>query len=228
MIPKRKIFFFALLCCLAPHFLEAQDGPKAQAKAEKNSQSSQDSRVKKRDSTTRSFSNLQSPSAGEKDKKALRRPPLLSFKSHVEIGLGDGRKVQGQIIIKAPKTWQVEHEKDGILYQKTIGMGDLSQIVLHAWKSNFMKRKKTGEVYRFEVSRYKMYLKDSQVLVCKKALPDFLQDFVLVNVHGRINLYSYWIDLYNKEGYWHTGMQGPVLEERVFSHKDVIKSIRFM
>ena len=154
--------------------------------------------------------------------------PLINFKTHTQILLGNGRSLNGSIQLNVPPQIRIEHSKDGINYYKDIRMEDIGLIELKAWEGRYLKRKPGGgEVYRFEVSRYVIHLQDGQSLVHQGELFPFLRDFDLSNQNGKVRLYSYWLDLYSKEGNWHTGMKGDIGKERVLCHSAVIKKISF-
>ena len=142
--------------------------------------------------------------------------------------MGDGRSVSGSIKLKVPPQIRIEHSKDGINYYKDIRMEDINFIELKAWKGRFLKRKSQGEVYRFEVSRYVLHLNSGQALIHRGEILPFLREFSLSNENGKVRLYSYWLDLYTKEGTWHTGMQGAFGKERVLCHAAVVKKISFI
>lgn len=160
-------------------------------------------------------------------KKNTASKTQIDFRKQAQVLLGDGRSLSGSIKLRVPPQIRIEHSKGGINYYKDIQMEDVDSIEFKAWEGKYLKRKKQGEVYRFEVSRYVIHLNSGQSLIHRGELLPFLQDFNLSNENGKVQLYSYWLDLYKKEKTWHTGLQGALGKERLLCHNAVVKKISF-
>ena len=173
-------------------------------------------------------SNITDRTTDKSNDKAIKHEPpgdLIDFRSQVKVILSDGREVTGRLSLQVPKSIHFKHSKQGIQYYKMIRIQDISHIEFKAWKSRFIKAKKMGKIYRFSVSNYTVKLTNGQILEQTGKVLPFLEELLLSNTNGNVRLYSYWIDLYNKNERWHTGMQGPVEGKRFLAHADVIKKI---
>lgn len=144
------------------------------------------------------------------------------------ITLGDGRVIPGTIRFRAPKKLTVRHIKDGVPYTRTIRITEIGRIENRAWKAEFLRRNRQGEVFQFDVSSFDLILKDKTPLHLQGALYPFLKRLQLQNDNGRVILYTYWIDLLRKDGTWYTGL--PLLPGRIRKkcHRDVIRRIDFI
>lgn len=146
----------------------------------------------------------------------------------VRVFLGDGRVVEGKITFRAPVTVTVRHKKDDIIYEKTVNLNDVRLLEFRQWKGTPGKTRAGGRIFQFDVSKFSLVLSDDTLLSQESDVFAFWKQVVLENRYGRVNLFSYWMDLRKEDGSWHTGMSGPSNGFRVVCHGDVIKKIEFL
>ncbi len=152
---------------------------------------------------------------------------LVHFHSEVRIVLGDGRNLNGRLTLKTPAEMTIHHSLSGVKYQKVIRMKDISSISFRSWQGEKLRQNKVGQVYRFNVASYAIALKSGQALAVKGEIFPFLKEFQLNNANGTVKLFSFWMDLYKKDGSWYTNISGPQDGRRLTCHRDVVKSISF-
>ncbi|MCB1167322.1 MAG: hypothetical protein KDK37_11265 [Leptospiraceae bacterium] len=168
------------------------------------------------------------PLHSEKESNPDKGPKMMEYTARAKITLGDDRSVKGKSTFQAPETFIFQHNRDGVLYEKTIHAKDVRALHFEKWKPVKVGENKEGDVYRFEVTSFQIELKDGYTLQVNNGIPAFWQSFVLENDNGRVRFFTYWMDLLKKDsGKWFTGMEGPASGERSFCHKDVIRSIEF-
>ncbi|MBR31497.1 MAG: hypothetical protein CMN77_09275 [Spirochaetaceae bacterium] len=171
---------------------------------------------------------LASVALGAEEKPDKDGPEMREYAATAEITLGDDRVVSGKSKFTAPESFIFQHNRDGVQYEKTIRARDVRALHFQKWEPVKVGENKQGDVYRFEVTSFRIELKDGYKLQVNNGLPSFWQSFYLENDNGRVRFFTYWMDLYKKEdGSWYTGMEGPATGVRSFPHKDVIRKIEF-
>ncbi len=158
------------------------------------------------------------------DKKEKQRQPKRELPATVS--LCDGRTLKGRVYLEIPDTLLFTHTVDGLEFIKKVRVADIKGIEFERWTPVEQGKGKDGRVYRFDVSRYRVELAGSTLIV-EKPIPPFFHKMQFSNHNGDILLYSFWMDLLRKDNTWFTGIQGPPSGERAFCHKDVIKKISF-
>lgn len=155
-------------------------------------------------------------------------PEMRDYSARAEITLGDDRTVSGKSKFTAPETFIFQHNREGVQYEKTIHAKDVRALHFQKWEPVKVGENKQGDIYRFQVSSFRIELKDGYTMQVNNGLPSFWQSFFLENDNGRVRFFTYWMDLYKREdGSWFTGMEGPASGVRSFPHKDVIQKIEF-
>ena len=149
------------------------------------------------------------------------------FVLKIEVSLGDSRSLAGELPLRAPEKFQVEHIKDGIRYQKEIRLSDIDAIEIRRWSGKLLAQKKDGTLYEFVPDRIFVRLKDGYTMIAIGNVFSFIRQFPVYNSNGRVYVFSYWRDLQKKDGTWFTGLRGPILGRRV-PHKDVVHRIQFV
>ncbi|MCB1173330.1 MAG: hypothetical protein KDK39_07195 [Leptospiraceae bacterium] len=140
--------------------------------------------------------------------------------------LGDGRQLKGELPVEAPEKFKLNHVKDGIQYQKEVHLADIERIEIERWSGSLVSSKKQGQLYEFRPSRIMVQLRGGYTL---EALGDafaFLGSFPVYNQNGRVQLFSFWLDLQKADGSWYTGMSGPHSSRKI-PHKDVVRVLEF-
>lgn len=146
----------------------------------------------------------------------------------VEIYFCDNRQLSGKIELFTPDTIIFIHDVNNIEFTKEVSFDDIKVITFQGWTPELIEIKKDkGKIYKFVVSHFTVELTDSLILKIKKPLPEYLEKFTFKNKLGKVVLYTYWIDLFQNNQTWYTGLTGPETGERVFCHQDVIKKILF-
>ena len=145
----------------------------------------------------------------------------------VLISLGDGRSFKGTAKFKLPNKIKSEHFKNGIRYKKEFSIQDVDYIEYLNWKPKYYKSNSHGDIFSFEVSRFVIYLKNGQSLMQMGPLFSFLREFNVTNEYGEVMVYSYWLDLYQKDATWSTGLIGTLGSERSSPLSEVLKKISF-
>ncbi|MEQ8350631.1 MAG: hypothetical protein RH862_04055 [Leptospiraceae bacterium] len=155
-------------------------------------------------------------------------PEMREYAARAEITLGDDRVVSGKSKFTAPESFIFQHNREGVQYEKTIHARDVRALHFQKWEPQKVGENKQGDVYRFQVTSFRIELKDGYTLQVNNGLPNFWESFYVENDNGRVRFFTYWMDLYKKEdGSWYTGMEGPPSGVRSFPHKDVIRKIEF-
>ncbi len=179
------------------------------------------------------FASLLSPSplfsqnaSGKKEEKKVQEKGTL-YRLNVSVTLGDGRKVEGILSLRAPDSFTLRHSREGITYEKKLSLPGIRAVEIRRWKGIPVRKNRQGEIYRFEPASYVVELKDDSNLVHEGELFSFLKEPLLKNRNGSVKLFSYWLDLRREDNTWYTGMEGPVDGFRNVPHKDVIKRIDF-
>lgn len=172
----------------------------------------------------------QAPAAREK-KQAPAKPAgekLETFVLKANIILGDGRSVRGRVTFRAPEKLVVRHKRDDIEYRKTVRVRDLRSIEITQWKGEPVRKNSKGEwIYRFNPRLSTVTLANDLVLQENARLLPYFENFTVRNSNGEVRLFSYWIDLLQKDGSWFTGITGPSNGLRRSGHKDVVQRIEF-
>lgn len=145
----------------------------------------------------------------------------------VQATLGDNRTVSGKLPLKAPQKLKIKHFMQKIQYEKEITLNQIKMIKIISWKGKLVGQKKQGDLYRFSPVIYRVYLTDDTVLETNGFNFQFLNQFPVFNSHGKVYLYSWWLDLKKKDDSWHTGLSGPT-NNRIVCHKDVVQKITFL
>ncbi len=149
------------------------------------------------------------------------------IKVEIQVELNDGRSLKGIAQLNSPGKITSEHIKNRIKYKKAFEVREIDFIEIKSWKPKYYKSNSTGDVYSFETNRFLVQLKSGQALMQEGPLFNFLREFTVSNEHGEAHLYSFWLDLYQKDGNWSTGLIGSLGVERSTGHKEVIRKIKF-
>ncbi|MCR9141701.1 MAG: hypothetical protein NXI24_05570 [bacterium] len=168
----------------------------------------------------------QSKQPDQAARDAAPNAALVEKTFHVGITLGDGRRLKGKIRVRVPERLSITHVVDGIQYRKLVRPEEIQAIELKRWRGRLVRQQEKGQIFQFDVDRYTIELNGGQVLKRDGELFVFLNQFVLENENGSVQLFSFWGDLQKKDGSWFTGMQGPSTS-RVAAHKDVVQRIEF-
>ncbi|MCB1322505.1 MAG: hypothetical protein KDK34_19750 [Leptospiraceae bacterium] len=160
---------------------------------------------------------------GNSNAPAQTEWPTQSFRAVVR--RGDGREVRGTLQIRAPETIIIRHVHQDNEYEKVVRVRDIEQIEIKRWQGRVINQKEEGAVYQFDVSQFEISIAGQEPINIYGQLPVFFRELVIENEHGRIYLFSFWLDLLKNEGGWWTGMEGPANGSRVVCHSDVIKTI---
>lgn len=151
---------------------------------------------------------------------------LVEKSFRVAVTLGDGRRLKGKIRVRLPERLSIVHTVEGIQYRKLVRPEEIRSIEFKRWRGRLVRQQETGQIFQFDVDRYHIELNSGQVLKRDGELFAFLNQFVLENENGTVQLFSFWGDLQKKDGSWFTGMQGPSTSRKA-AHKDVIQRIQF-
>ncbi|MCB1137829.1 MAG: hypothetical protein KDK23_03695 [Leptospiraceae bacterium] len=171
---------------------------------------------------------IATPELLSEEKPGKDAPEMREYSARAEITLGDDRRVTGKSKFTAPESFIFQHSREGVLYEKTVQARDVRALHFEKWEPVKVGENKQGDVYRFQVSSFRIELKDGYKMQVNNGLPNFWNSFVLENDNGRVRFFTYWMDLHQTDtGKWYTGMEGPTNGVRSFPHKDVIKSIEF-
>lgn len=148
------------------------------------------------------------------------------FELRARLVLGDGRTLSGKIRLRAPERFTIRHTRQGVQYNKPVQMRDIRAIEMIKWSGKELRQNRSGSVYEFDVSEFKITFADNTSVVVSGELFTFFKSFSFENSNGRVTLYTYWMDLLQKDGQWYTGLDGPA-SRRTACHKDAVKKISF-
>lgn len=154
-------------------------------------------------------------------------PKLTARSLNADVALCDGRTLKGKVQLELPDSISFVHVVDGLEFQKRVRPGDIRSIEFERWAPSEMEQRKTGRIFRFDVTRFRVELSNQVILTVEKPMPSYLGHMTFSNKNGNILLYSYWMDLLKPDNTWYTGIQGPANGDRTFCHKDVIKKLTF-
>ncbi len=170
---------------------------------------------------------------GAKKRKPVPRRGMkyVLHKQDVQVRRCGGTSVRGVVRLRVPekKKLFIRHTKEGVGYTKAIRVDDIHVISFRKWRSRFVRRNRSGEIFHFIVAESKLTMRDgNSFTVPNSVFPALWRLDVLHNVNGLTSVFTFWVDLLGKDGKWHTGV--PVLKNDVTStcHKEVVKSIEFV
>lgn len=167
------------------------------------------------------------PDKSESDSDDKNGPRLTRRDLQADVALCDGRTLKGRIQLEMPDSILFTHTVDGLDFVKKVRLADIKSIEFERWIPAEQGKGKDGRVFRFDVSRFRVELADSTLIV-QKPIPSYMNKVKFSNRNGDVLLYSFWMDLLKTDNSWYTGIQGPPSGERAFCHKDVIKKIIFV
>lgn len=167
------------------------------------------------------------PDKAENDSDDKNAPRLSRRDLQADVALCDGRTLKGRIQLEMPDSMLFTHTVDGLEFVKKVRLADIKSIEYERWTPAEQGKGKDGRVFRFDVSRFRVELADSTLIV-QKPIPSYMNKVKFSNRNGDVLLYSFWMDLLKTDNSWYTGIQGPPSGERAFCHKDVIKKIIFV
>lgn len=171
------------------------------------------------------------PTAGEKTSRTADTAPARAEAPvralPVVLTLGDGRTVKGTARLAFPESISVRHVMEGVLYQKTIHVDQVQSIEIKRWKGRMVRERQDGQIFQFDGNRLELVLTSGQTLTLDGETLPFLAQFDLENRHGRVRMFTFWLDFLRQDGNWYTGMEGPSTGTRVVCHKDVVRKLTF-
>lgn len=144
----------------------------------------------------------------------------------IQATLCDGRKVTGKWEGKISQI-QFHHIREGIRYQKSISLSEISQLKILSWRAEIHKKESTGVAYKMLPDMVQLETKSGESFQKDSGLEGTEFSVLrLENPNGVATLYSMWIDLLYKDGNWYTKLKPIKADEpRTDCFKDVIREI---
>ena len=146
--------------------------------------------------------------------------------SQVKIIFCNDRSVAGTLLNNIPQVILLQNKIGQVSYEKQVKREDIREIQFIRWQGEKYRKSAKGIIYRFYPIAYRISLKDGQLLQQGESLYPFWEKFQITNKHGTTTLYTYWLDLLQSDGTWHSKVDYNKKNSSA-CHRDVIKKIVF-